>query len=71
MSDDSSNEKVGNIARGRTLYRFDTEYSADSCEFNHHLNVLATGTYQVYPLKNWKIFLKILKVLYNYNYCIH
>lgn len=31
----------------RTLYRFDTEYSADSCEFNPHLNVLATGTYQV------------------------
>ena len=56
MSDDSSNEKVGNIARGRTLYRFDTEYSADSCEFNPHLNVLATGTYQVFPLKIGKYF---------------
>ena len=45
MADDSSHEKVG---IGLTLYRFDTEYSADSCEFNPQLNVLATGTYQVY-----------------------
>ena len=31
----------------KTLYTFDTEYSADSCEYNENLQILATGTYQV------------------------
>eukprot|EP00088_Acartia_fossae_P013703 TRINITY_DN1724_c0_g1_i10.p1 TRINITY_DN1724_c0_g1~~TRINITY_DN1724_c0_g1_i10.p1 ORF type:complete len:359 (+),score=50.18 TRINITY_DN1724_c0_g1_i10:41-1117(+) len=38
------------IMECHTLYRFDTEYSADSCEFNPVFNVLATGTYQVNKL---------------------
>jgi len=34
----------------KTLLRFDTEYSADSCEYSPNLGVLATGTYQVNKL---------------------
>jgi len=33
-----------------TLHTFDTEYSADSTEYNSNLGVLATGTYQVNKL---------------------
>jgi len=33
-----------------TLYTFDTEYSADCCEYNENIQILATGTYQVNKL---------------------
>ena len=37
------------LVRPETLFSFDTEYSADSCEYNPELGILATGTYQVQP----------------------
>jgi len=39
---------VGDVCK--SLLRFDTDYSADSCEFSPNLGVLATGTYQVNKL---------------------
>ncbi|XP_023342445.1 diphthine methyltransferase homolog [Eurytemora carolleeae] len=38
------------LVRPETLFSFDTEYSADSCEYNPELGILATGTYQVNKL---------------------
>ena len=47
------------LVRPETLFSFDTEYSADSCEYSSELGILATGTYKVQPGARYSIYWNI------------